>query len=740
MARIEVRPDLRYAWHGPSLLVTTPRGDCGDAAPLSGYWYRETRHLRTLRLEVNGAAPWLTESASDGSRRLDCSFIHPELTRFGGGGTGAADGDDATDPSGLPFRALDLRLTMCVEIGALELVLTVANRSRAAVRCELAWKLGADFVDLVDANNRERHAAPPCRVEAGPGELRFASDDPTLPVATVVRAEGTVAWSARDGGLTARLRLDAGEQTTATLHIEPVDPARDAESEAAREQAWRRWRDALTRIETRGDPSVTRVIQRNTSDLASLPLLEGAEDEWLVPQAGIPHYPALFGRDAVTAGWQSALLDRGDLLDAVLTCLGRRQGTRSDATRAEQPGRMLQQARSGPLSRLGVLPYARFYADYASPLAYVIALAHLYAWSGNRAALARHWDAARRALDWARHYGDLDGDGFLEYPATRTEGPRNEGWRDSADAIVDDLGETVRGPIATSELQGYWFAAQQLMAVLCWVQGARDDASAYWRAANELRARFNRDFWMEDEGFVGLALDGEKRLVRSLTSNAAHCLTAGILTGDHLQRVVGRLFEPDLFSGWGIRTLSSRHGAYDPVSYHRGSVWAVENATLVFGLRRFGFNARAIELSRALFDLADLYHDARIPEAVGGQARHEWPTPGAYPRANTPQLWNASAFPLVIHSLLGLQPVAPLDLLVVDPMLPDWLPEVILHGLRLGGATATVRFWRDHDGESHAEIVHKRGTLHLIRQPPPEALHVRIRDRFSALADRVLHP
>jgi glycogen debranching enzyme len=201
---------------------------------------------------------------------------------------------------------------------------------------------------------------------------------------------------------------------------------------------------------------------------------------------------------------------------------------------------------------------------------------------------------------------------------------------------------------------------------------------------------------------------------------------------------VGRLFEPDLFSGWGVRTLSTMHVAYDPVSYHRGSVWAVENATLVFGLRRFGFNARAIDLSRALFDLAEQYHDSRIPEAVGGHARHESPTPGAYPRANAPQLWNASAFALVIHALLGLQPVAPLDLLVVDPMLPDWLPEVTLHGLRLGGARATVRFWRDPDGESHAEIVRKRGTLHLVRQPPPEARHVRIRDRFSALADRVL--
>ncbi|HSA54166.1 MAG TPA: hypothetical protein VLE53_00615, partial [Gemmatimonadaceae bacterium] len=283
------------------------------------------------------------------------------------------------------------------------------------------------------------------------------------------------------------------------------------------------------------------------------------------------------------------------------------------------------------------------------------------------------------------------------------------------------------------------FAAQQLMAVLSWVQGARDDASAWWRSANELRARFNRDFWMEDEGFIGLALDAEKRLVRAATSNAGHCVASGIVSSDRLPRVVGRLFAGDLFSGWGIRTLSSDHPAFDPISYHRGSVWAVENATIVFGLRRFGLDARALELSRALFDLADLYVDGRIPEAVGGYARSEWPTPGTYPRANAPQLWNASAFPLLVHALLGLQPVAPLDLLVVDPVLPDWLPEVVLRNVRLAGATATIRFWRDAGGDSHAEILHRRGTLHLVRQPPPEALHVRVRDRFSALADRILH-
>jgi glycogen debranching enzyme len=234
-------------------------------------------------------------------------------------------------------------------------------------------------------------------------------------------------------------------------------------------------------------------------------------------------------------------------------------------------------------------------------------------------------------------------------------------------------------------------------------------------------------------------MDPSKRLVRAITSNVGHCVACGIVSDDHLPAVVGRLFAPDMFSGWGIRTLSTRHASYDPLSYHRGTVWAVEQATIVFGLRRFGFDARALELTRAQFDLALLYPEHRIPECVGGYARGDQGTPGAYPRANTPQLWNASAFPLLVHTLVGLQPIAPLETLLISPVLPSWLPEIILHDLRIGQATATLRFWRDARGHSHWEVLQKRGTLRLIQQPPPESLSATASDRFRAVFDTLLH-
>jgi glycogen debranching enzyme len=226
--------------------------------------------------------------------------------------------------------------------------------------------------------------------------------------------------------------------------------------------------------------------------------------------------------------------------------------------------------------------------------------------------------------------------------------------------------------------------------------------------------------------------------VRALTSNVGHCLASGIIDRDRLPAVVGRMFAPDMFSGWGVRTLSAAHAFYHPLSYHRGTVWAVEQATITFGLRRFGFDARAVDLAQAQFELAELYPEYRIPECVGGYARGERPVPGAYPRANAPQLWNATAFPLIVQTLLGVVPIASMQTLIVDPALPAWMPELILRDVSVGPAKATLRFWRDADGASKWDVLHTQGTLHVIRQPAPESLSATWGDRTEAVFQSAL--
>jgi glycogen debranching enzyme len=724
------------------MLLVDGRGECGDSGePGTGFYFRETRYLHTLRLELDGERPWICERTSVSPRELAFAYIYPELVTFSGGGSGEGGEDETLSAHGLVHRSLDIRVSYEVRLTSLHATVIVGNRARHPSTVELAWVLDTDFTDLLEVVEKTRRESAPVCARATGSELELSYESTVLPYRTLLRVVGDGAWVAEPGRLAARLTLEPQQVARAVLLVEPRDYAGmpDAESIERREVRWRTWCDALARVEMPGNPAVEATVAAGIRDVASFPLLAGAPDEWLTCQAGVPLYPALFGRDALTAAWQSAMLDRGDLLDATLTRLGRLQGTVHDAERDEQPGRIVQQVRNGPLSRRGVLPFSRYYGDFASPLMYVISLGHLYAWTGERDCLARHWDAARRVLDWAREYGDADGDGYLEYATQSPHGPKNQGWKDSGRAVVYPDGRPVPSPLGTCELQGCWFAAQQLMAVMSYAMGERDEGQAYWRAAQGLKERFNRDWWVEEDGFFALAMDPEKRPVRAITSNAGHCLATGIIDGAHLERVVERLFAPDMFNGWGIRTLSSLASSYNPLDYHLGSVWAVENATIAFGLRRFGFDARAQELVRAQLDLAALYPDHRVPECVGGYGRDERPAPGAYPRANAPQLWNASALPLLVHTLLGLQPVGPLDLLVIDPVLPPWLPEVIVRDLRLAGATATLRFWRDTAGASHGEIVERRGTLHLVKQPPLEAVGIGIRDRLSAFVDGVMH-
>jgi glycogen debranching enzyme len=736
-----IRPGQLYAWKGSGLLVVNPRGDCGPDEQLSGYYFRETRFLRTLRVEINGRAPWPCEAAALEPQSLAFTYIYPELAEFGGGGSGQSGDEVSHDADGIPHRALTIRAVHAVHVERLAIALTIVNHSTRAVDATVAWILDADFADIQEAHEGKRQQDGEVRRDAAGHQMSFTYGHPQLNVRTMVVATGAGRWTANDRGLSTSLHLEP--QWEALLGLDVVPAAASGElpfdDAAARADRLTKWQDTLARVTVPGNRDAERIVAANIRDFASFPLLEGAADEWLTLQAGMPLYPALFGRDTLTAGWQAAFLDRGDSLDASLTRLGRMQSDRVYDWRDEEPGRIPYQVRQGPLAVLDLNPYAAYYADYASPLMYVISLAHLYAWTGERESVARHWDVARRILDWAATYGDRNQDGYLEYQTRSSKGTKNQGWKDSGDAIVYDDGAPVPAPLGTCELQGYWYAAQQSIAVLSAAMREYSDARAWWQSAADLKARFNRDWWDDREGSIVLALDPAKQQVRAVTSNVGHCIAAGIIDDEHLPRVVGRLFAPDMFSGWGIRTLSSAHRAYNPLSYHLGTVWAVEQATIAFGLRRFGFDTRALEIARALFDLAALYPEYRIPECVGGFARGTVPSPGAYPRANTPQLWNASAFPLLIHTILGLQPIAPLQTLVVDPVLPTWLPEVVIRDLRLGTAKATLRFWREESGASRVEVLHKRGTFRVIEQPPPESLTAGISDRFTALVDSLRH-
>jgi glycogen debranching enzyme len=740
VAHALIRPDTLCAWKGPSLLVVNTRGECGADQAVSGYYFREARFLSACRLEIDGHPAWLCEAAAVDTDVLEFAYVFPEVAQYGGGGSGQSGDDEPRDGRGLPQRGLNIHVSYQVHVASLEVRASILNSSKEVLEFDVGWRLDADFADIQEAqaSTRQQQATVHCR--PGNGALTFEYAHERLPYRSEVAFSSAAEWHVAERHASRRLRLAPHERADvgATIHAAAdAEGVPDASGAAERERFVNEWRQRAAAISTPGNTLFEVAVVKNVRDIASFPLLEGPADEWLALQAGVPLYPAFFGRDAVTAGWQMAMVDQGRCLDAALIRLARNQSTRVDDWRDEEPGRIPYQMRRGPLAILNINPYSAYYADYASPLMFVIALANLYAWTGDATCLRRHWDAARRILDWARDHGDRDRDGYLEYETRSSKGTKNQGWKDSGDAVIYEDGSPVPAPIATCELQGYWYAAQQLMGFLSWMQGHGGDARAYLRAASALKTRFNRDWWHEEDDFFALAMDAQKRLVRAASSNVGHCLATGIIDADYIPPVVGRLFAPDMFSGWGVRTLSADHAYYNPASYHRGTVWAVEQATILFGLRRFGFDARAHDLALAMFDLAQLYPEYRIPECIGGYSRAERATPGAYPQANAPQLWNATAFPLVVQSLLGLLPLARYELLIIDPVLPAWLPEVVVRGLRVGPAAVTLRCWRTADGHTDFEVLHKHGTLRVIRQPPPESLTAGIADRLRGVLETV---
>jgi len=560
---VETRPEQRCAWHGSSLLIVNGRGDCDATNALSGFYYREARFLRTLRLLINGESPWLCERGEPTPSELVFNYVYPELTRFGGGGSGSSRDDSGANEYGIAYRSVDLSLSYQVGIAELRVLLSVTNRGRAPIALTVAWQVAADFADLLEATGGGRRQQADIASESGEHTLEFRYEHDTLHYRTRLGASGAGKWTADPESISANVELASQASAELVLTIRAIDfvAPLSVEDVERREIVWRQWRERAATVEATQSAMVERIVRANCDDLSSFAQLEGEPDEWLVLQAGIPLYPALFGRYTLTAGWQSAWMDRGESLEASVTRLARLQGTTVDAIRDEEPGRIVQQVRGGPLSRLGMVPYGRYYADFASPLMFVISLAQLFAWTGDRSMLERHWDAARRVLDWARSYGDADGDGYLEYETRSPLGPKHQGWKDSGDAIPREDGTSVPAPIGTCEIQGYWFAAQEMMAVLSWVMHRHDDANEHWRSAQELKARFNRDWWLAADGFVALAMDAEKNPIRAIASNAGHCVASGIVSDEHLPRLVARLFEPDSFSGWGVRTLASTHAS-----------------------------------------------------------------------------------------------------------------------------------------------------------------------------------
>jgi glycogen debranching enzyme len=431
--------------------------------------------------------------------------------------------------------------------------------------------------------------------------------------------------------------------------------------------------------------------------------IRGTDHTVFLPAAGLPWFVAPFGRDSLIVSLQNILV-YPEFAHGALEILGSLQAKDDDPYRDAEPGKILHELRYGELAHFKLIPHTPYYGTADATPLYLITLHAAWRATGDKALLERHLPTAEGCLAWIDEYGDRDGDGFQEYQTRSPAGYENMAWKDSGDAVMYPDGSLVKGPKALCELQGYVYNAWIRMAEAFDALGKPERAKALRAKAAVLFERFNEAFWDEELGFYAYALDGDKNKVLTVASNPGHCLWSGIVPSERAKRVVDRLMAPDMWTGWGIRTLSSDHRAFNPYNYQTGSVWPHDNAIIAMGFKRYGFAAEAARVAHDVSVAASHFLLNQLPELYTAAERNETNFPVQYIGANVPQAWAAGSVFMLTQALLGFQPDAPRNKLYVDPSLPYWLPDLRVRDLRIGKHKLDIRFWTEGD-ETEFEVI-----------------------------------
>lgn len=571
--------------------------------------------------------------------------------------------------------------------------IVVRNYGVEPCAATLLLAVDGDFADLFDVKDGRAATNGGVRHHVVGGDLHL----------TVTRAghRRGVRVSALDGAaargaLTWRLTVPAHDEWRTTVRVLPSDASEetvtsfplDRSVETTRpSRRMRDWWASTPRIEC-DDPTLQQAIERSVADLGSLRITDPAHPELDVVAAGSPWFMTLFGRDSLLTSSMALPWDPS-LARGTLHTLARLQGDHVDLSSEEEPGKILHEVRRGLDESRALGGSAVYYGSVDATPLFVMLLDRAARWGLADSDLTSLLPAADRALSWIEDYGDLDGDGFVEYQRRITRGLVNQGWKDSHDAISDRHGRLAHGPIALAEVQGYVYAAYRARAHLAVLVGDAATARRCERRADELRARFNEAFWLADLGYYALALDGDKRPVDALASNQGHCLWTGIVADDHAASVAEHLLSDAMFTGWGVRTLASTMGTYNPVSYHNGAVWPHDNALIVAGLLRYGQVENARRVATALVEVAAAF-DGRLPELFCGFDRRDVPTPISYPAACSPQAWAATPPLALLAALLTLEPCLDEGTVDITNVLPDRWRDVRVFGLAVGDQRVNI--------------------------------------------------
>jgi glycogen debranching enzyme len=759
IAKITPRPGIMYCSQGRAVLATDPSGTIAGS-PRQGLFYAETRVLSRYEYFVNGKPPQMIAVSNVEQHSWLGYYIFPPPGAKWKKDTGSGQMEKVSE------ETVELKVSRTVGYGVHEDI-DFTNFSDRACKFLFEIAIDSDFADQAETFRRKQHGTLRTRWKPKhkDGELHYEYRSEHYYahqgnrgvarlqrgfIVRVERADSKVSFL--ESKLSFQIFLAPGASWHTCVKCIPIFdgkkmlPLYDCrEFFGSRNELDRKrlmFLNESTHFQSLKEQDMSATVEsallRAKSDLASLrlPDMDHGDRSWVMA-AGLPIYIALFGRDTLTVGWQAAISSSA-MMTGVLQELPRWQGKDENDWRDEQPGRMLHEAHTGPLATLYYNPRTRYYGAATPSSVYPIVLSELWRWTGDKKLIGPLLKPALGGLRWKDNYTDLFGDGFYAYQTLSTQGNKNQGWKDSGDAIVYEDGRQVDTPISTCEEQAFVYVAKIRMSEMFWFLGDQSQAKQLFNEATELRKRFNDKFWMPDKKFYALGLDPKRRQIKSIADDPGHLLTCGIVPEEWAATVARRLLRPDMFSGWGIRTLSSDHPAFDPYSYHRGSVWPVEHGSFAMGMMRYGLIDELHTIARAIFEATTLFHFNRLPECFSGHQRDsEHPFPALYPKANWPQAWSCSALFSIVQAMLGLYPFAPMNLLLLDPQLPDWLPEITLRNLHVGKSITSIRFYRKGQ-QTHFDVLDKRGKLHVLRQPSPWSLTAGLGERIKDVMESLI--
>jgi glycogen debranching enzyme len=679
-------------------------GDIGAyGAGEQGLYHEDTRHLSLFRLRLNGQKPMLLSArVKDDNELFGADLTNPDMPLGGGARVLSRD-------------LVHLFRARFLWHGAWHEKIRLWNYSRNPVHVSLAFDIGADFADIFEVRGARRSRRGEAAVPIVDGR--------TLQLAYVgldnVRRTTTFEWSeppaAATGGvwrfdyevqpqtpvsLSLAIRCERERQRVAALAFEP------AESEAA--AALERAKGEYAIIESSSE-RFNQWVRRSAADMRMLVSTTGSG---VYPHAGVPWFSTPFGRDGLIASlqtlWVNPRIARG-----VLEYLAATQASEVNEAQDAEPGKILHETRSSEMARLGEVPFGRYYGSVDATPFFVILAGAYFERTGDRAFLARMWPHVMRALAWIDEYGDRDGDGFIEYSRRSANGLVQQGWKDSQDSVFHDDGTLAEPPIALCEVQAYVYDARLRAAAMAEALDDPDGARRWQGRAEALRRAFEERFWCEEESMYALALDGFKRRCIVRTSNAGHCLFGGIASPARARIVAEHLLGPDMFSGWGIRTLSSIESRYNPMSYHNGSVWPHDNGLIAEGFSRYGFDDLIGLPFESLFEASVTMDGNRLPELFCGFHRRPGEGPTLYPVACSPQAWSSGVVFGLIQSVLRLSVDAGARRLSINrATLPAFLTSLRLLNLELPFGKVDLLFER-HPLDVGISVLRKDGDFEV---------------------------